>query len=543
MATRGYRSKDSYYSKDSEKRARSLANLNRKGRSKTVNRSSTLKPPSLNDPAYRTDIIRFAEEQFYIPETRKPIVLEDFQKEKILKPLFYGEDRPTMGLIGQTKKSGKSTLAALTAAWTLFCGEDFAEIYLAARDKDQANWIVFSKLVKACEMNEGMLSSVTITKDAIERKSTGSVVRCLPVEVSCAGLNPSLVIFDELWSYDLESMTRFFEELTTVPTRKHPLILIVSYAGYDTDEENLLYSLYQKGQKGGDPTFFFYWSEKNAMPWQTKAYLKQQRGRLRPGTYKRLHQNIWTSGEEAFIEMDLWDQCVDKKHNALLPGGEVDLILGVDIGISHDTCAVVGVVKDGNKIKLACSRKWQPSKKNPIDLEETVEAYIKELAQGYSIEEVLFDPYQFHRSAMTLQKEGVNMVEYPQTLDRLTSMSQNLYDLIKGGNLVLYRDKEMKSHAQKATAKETARGWRIVKKKASHKIDLIIALAMSCQGAARMDTDSGVSFFVVDMNKPVTQKKKVKKKKEKKVKVKEKIESQAERNKRIWNTPGAWTGR
>jgi len=525
--TRGYRSKESYRSSDPEKRARSLANLNRRGRAKGVKRSNALKPPPLNDPGYKTDIIRFAEEQFYIPETRKPIALEDFQKERILKPLFYGENRPTMALVGQTKKSGKSTLGALAAAWTLFCGEDFAEIYIAARDKEQSQWITFSKLVKACELNEAMFNQVTITKDSIERKSTGSVVRCLPVEVSCAGLNPSLVIFDELWSYDLEAMTKFFEEMTTVPTRKHPLILIVTYAGYDTDEDNLLYSLYLKGQKGGDPTFFFFWDHQNRMKWQSKKYLSQQRGRLRKNTYLRLHENRWTSGEEAFIDMELWDQCVDKAHKPILPDREVALMVGVDIGISHDTCAVVGVTKVDNKVKLVCHRKWQPSKKNPIDLEETVEAYIQELSNDYSLEQVLYDPYQFHRSATTLQKEGINMVEYPQTSDRLISMSQNLYDLIKGGNLVLYKDKEMKSHAQKATAKETPRGWRIVKKKASHKIDLIIALSMAALGATKMES-SLLDFWTVDLNAPIERKEPEKKKKGKrkeKAKVEEEVET------------------
>ncbi|MQY58153.1 MAG: hypothetical protein GH144_00895 [Clostridia bacterium] len=253
--TKTYRPASSYVGSSEEARQAQLENLLR-GRAKRA-RKALVKPPSLKDPAYRTDIIRFAEEQFYIPETRKPIILEDFQKEKILKPIFYGEDRPTMSLIGQTKKSGKSTLAALAAAFQLFCGEDFSETYIAARDFQQGQWIVFSKLVKAIEMNPNMLLNVNITKDAIERPATGSVVRCLPTEISAAGLNPNLVIFDELWSYDLESMTRFFEELTTVPTRKHPLILIVTYAGYDTDEDNLLYSLYQKGLKGRDPTFFF----------------------------------------------------------------------------------------------------------------------------------------------------------------------------------------------------------------------------------------------------------------------------------------------
>ncbi|GAI98821.1 unnamed protein product, partial [marine sediment metagenome] len=240
-------------------------------------RKSLVKPPSLKNPAYRTDIIKFAQEQFYIPETRKPIVLEDWQKKELLRPVFYGDDRPTMALWGMTKKSGKSCLGALAAAFTLFCGEDYSETYMAARDKDQANWIVFSKLVKAIEMNPNMLLNVDITKDAIERTATGSVVRCLPTEVSAAGLNPSLVIFDELHLYEYESMRRFWEELTTVPTREHPLILIVTYAGWD--EDSLLYELYKKGmelKKNPDPTYFFYWSHKNLMPWQTKAYLRQQ---------------------------------------------------------------------------------------------------------------------------------------------------------------------------------------------------------------------------------------------------------------------------
>ncbi|GAI77002.1 unnamed protein product, partial [marine sediment metagenome] len=161
-----------------------------------------------------------------------------------LRPVFYGDNRPTMALWGMTKKAGKSTIAAMVAAHTLFCGENYSEVYLAARDKDQASWIIFSKLTKAIRMNPQMLARCKITTDSVELPHKGSILRCLPTEVSAAGLNPNLVVFDELWSYDLESMTRFFEELTTVPTRKHPLILIVSYAGYDTDEENLLYSLY-----------------------------------------------------------------------------------------------------------------------------------------------------------------------------------------------------------------------------------------------------------------------------------------------------------
>jgi len=492
--------KEKYLGKTPEAITAQQANL-LKGRLKHAMRAEA-KAPRFNDPIYGGDVIKFGEQQFFIPETRKPIILEDFQKKEILGPLFYAEKRPTMALIGQTKKSGKSTLAAMIASWFLFQGENYSEVYLAARDKDQASWVVFSKLTKAIRMNPQMLARCKITSDSVELPHKGSVLRCLPTEISAAGLNPNLVIFDELWSYNLESMTRFFEELTTVPTRKHPLILIVTYAGYDTDEDNLLYSLYKKGLKGKDPTFFFYWSGKNLMKWQTKAYLRQQRGRLRPGTYKRLHCNEFTSGEEPFIDIFEWDACVDRKHSPILPDKKMSLVIGVDIGISHDCSAVVAVIRDEGKIKLACHRAWQPSKKSELDLEESVEAYIKDLARDYTIKEVRFDPYQFARSSQTLAKLGIKMVEFPQTQDRLTSMSQNLYDLVKGGGLVLYRDRQMRDHAQKATASETARGWRLTKKKASHKIDLIIALAMAALGATQIK-ESKPGRVYIDSGEPL----------------------------------------
>lgn len=163
-------------------------------------RKAEAKAPRFNDPAYKIDIIKFSEQQFFIPETKQPIILQDFQKREILEPLFYAEKRPTMALVGQTKKSGKSTLAAMISSWFLFEGENFSEIYLAARDLNQASWIVFAKLVKAIEMNPEMLIRCKITKDSIKIPHKGSILRCLPTDISAAGLNPNLVVFDELWS-------------------------------------------------------------------------------------------------------------------------------------------------------------------------------------------------------------------------------------------------------------------------------------------------------------------------------------------------------
>lgn len=71
------------------------------------------------------------------------------------------------------------------------------------------------------------------------------------------------------------------------------------------------------------------------------------------------------------------------------------------------------------------------------------------------------------------------MKEFPQTPANLTEASSALYDVIKGRNLVVYPDPDLRLAISRAVAIESARGWRIAKEKASHKIDVVVALAQS----------------------------------------------------------------
>jgi hypothetical protein len=98
---------------------------------------------------------------------------------------------------------------------------------------------------------------------------------------------------------------------------------------------------------------------------------------------------------------------------------------------------------------------------------------------------VAYDPYQMAASVQRLASERLPMEEFPQTLPNLTRMGSNFYELLKGRNMILYRDSEMRLAVQRAVAIETSRGWRIAKEKASHKIDVVIALAMAALGAVR----------------------------------------------------------
>ena len=488
------RSKESFRANTPEAKARQVEG-GIKGSEQSKNKRSieTEKEAECNPfgSVYRNNIIKYLQDQYYIIETKRPVVLEDWQKEQIFEPLFSlnneGLRRYSLAVIGLPKKNSKSTMASMVANYFMFQDCDFGEIILTANSKEQSSWIIFNKLKKSLQMNPKQLKEVRLYEDVIEVKKTGTVCRIVaPNYRTASGSNPSLTIWDELWAMELDSSRKFWDELCEVPTRINPLSLVVSYAGFD--EESLLHELYSKGLKKSDKAMFFIWSHKNLASWITKKYLDSQRGRLRPNTYLRLHENRWTSSESAFVSAEQWDNCVDNDLRPILTGFKGQLSLGVDIGTKHDSSCVVGVYREADQVVLACHKIWIPSKKNPIDIEETVEAYLKELYKKFNIDSVAYDPYQFHRSGVSLAKEGLPMCEYPQTTDRLILAGENLFSLIKGRNLLVYKDSEIRDNVLKCIAKETPRGFRLIKSKQSDRIDFAIALAMCAVKAVDLDT-------------------------------------------------------
>ena len=134
---------------------------------------------------------------------------------------------------------------------------------------------------------------------------------------------------------------------------------------------------------------------------------------------------------------------------------------------------------------IVCHKIFQPSPDEPLDFEATVERTLIDWSHAFMIEEIKFDPYQMVSTAQRLQQRGLPMAEFPQTPANLTEASTNLYELLKGRNLAGYPDAEMRLAVSRAVALETARGWRIAKEKQSHKIDVVVALALYSPGAVQ----------------------------------------------------------
>jgi len=222
-------------------------------------------------------------------------------------------------------------------------------------------------------------------------------------------------------------------------------------------------------------------------PWQTEAWREQMGKSLRASAYLRIIENRFVSNESDFVEMDWWDACIDHGLSPALIDRELPVWFGVDASTKKDSTAIVGCTfdRETKKVRLVCHRIFQPSLKDPLNFETTVETSLLDFKRRFRMLRVYFDPWQMVSVGQRLRMAGVPMEEFPQTVENLTEASQNLYDLVKGRNLIIYVDAEIRMAISRAVAKETPRGWRIGKEKQTHKIDVVVALAQAALAAMR----------------------------------------------------------
>ncbi|MBA7560499.1 hypothetical protein ES695_03520 [Candidatus Atribacteria bacterium 1244-E10-H5-B2] len=508
------RDPDSYKSKDPEKRKRSLDNLNRLGRKKynpvdeewrlaiekkVKDREKSIignrfvrakrplvEPKSLEDPEYRDNIVKFLNEQFYI-ETRKPIVIEDWQAE-ILNDIFHKDKHYSTVLLGLPKKQGKSTcfLAGINL-WRLIYGPDFGEQYICCNDLEQGKSVVFSRIVRCIELNHGLLAILNITSDKVELTSKGNFIQVLPQDFSgSSGYSPSMVTYDELWGFQLESARRFFEVLCENPARPDFMTLIASHAGYE--KRGLLWELYQSGldKKNKPEDFYFLWSHEHKASWVTPEFLERQKNRpgMRPEVYKRFWLNEWTESELSFFMERDYLSCVNKDLRPVISNKTLEIWIGVDASVSSDTSCVVAVTRTAERrIRLVTYKIWKPTQKKKMDLDATVGNALLELNKNFKVIGIYYDPYQLHMMMTNLRKEGLPCREVTQTQATTIAYSQLLYELIRYRNIEFYPNEELREHIMNAEIKDSEKGFRIVKGGNSrNKIDLGIGLAMAAFG-------------------------------------------------------------
>jgi phage terminase large subunit-like protein len=458
---------------------------------------------------WRRQPVSFITEILRDPETGKPFVLLDAERA-FLEHAFRTDESGRLifpeQLYSCPKKSGKTGFAAMhLITTTLVFGGRFAEGYCIANDFDQAQGRVFLAARRICEVSPHLKRECNITQTRIEFPQTGAVIQAIGSDYAgSAGANPVISSFDELWGYVSERSRRLWDEMVPSPVRKISARLVTTYAGFE-GESVLLEELYKRGLAqqqvrntlhAGDGLLMF-WSHEPVAPWQDERWLVEMRRSLRPNQFLRMIRNEFVTTESSFIDMAWWDACVDHGMAPTLVAPALPVWVGVDASVKRDSTAIVVVTfnKEAQRVVLVVHRIFQPSPKEPLDFEATVEKALRDLVRRFAVRGVFFDPFQMVAVAQRLQQAGVPMRECPQSSGYLTEIGTNLFELIKGRGLLVYPNPDVRLAISRAVAVESSRAWRIAKEKAAHKIDVVIALAMAAHAAMTRQWDEAPTSF------------------------------------------------
>ena len=134
----------------------------------------------------------------------QPFILEDWQKEKIIGPLFGwkredGTRKFRTCYIEIPRKNGKSTLCAGLALYMLYAdGELGAEVISAAADRQQAG-IVFDIAKNQVLNNKELSKRGKVFRNSITLEKKNSYYKAISADANTKhGFNCSAFIFDEL---------------------------------------------------------------------------------------------------------------------------------------------------------------------------------------------------------------------------------------------------------------------------------------------------------------------------------------------------------
>lgn len=436
-----------------------------------------------------------------------PIVLAPLQRRIIKAALERdgsGQFRWTTIIYSAPKKSGKTRLAAMVAAWLAYWSGKYAEVYCLANDGKQSADRVLGAIKKAVTLSPTLDWQTTLTS---VRLPSGAFIDAIPVDPTGeAGSQPTGTFWSEMWGFRLSAKERLWTELTIPPTRfGYAVRWVESYAGY-TGESPVLEQLYDVGVNNGKPhpdfpglpvtineraRMFCYWDTEPRMVWQSPEYYAQESETLTDSEFLRIHRNQWVSSEASAIPMDLWD--ARARH---LPNLKPDepVVLGLDLGVSGDYCALVAVTQHKVGAAIRAVRVWKPPQGAKINYSTTVEPVLRRWCERLNVVCVAYDEYQAHKMVTDLGSDGVAwFYAFPQgkgtkKYPGRPVADKQFFDMVTAGKLVHNGDATLRQHVNNAAGKSVEERYlRFVKKSSHLKIDALVAASQAVATLMRLN--------------------------------------------------------
>ncbi len=430
----------------------------------------------------------------------KPFELLPWQWNDIVKPLFgtikkdgYRQYRTCYVEVG--KKNGKTEVAAAIALYMMTNdGEDGAEVYMAAADRNQAS--ICYEAAAAMVSNSPDLSRYIKRRDSRKRLIYGkknSYLQVLSSEsYSKHGLSPSAVIIDEIHAHPTSTL---YETLTagTDYARRQQIVFIITTAGI-YNKTSIWWKLRTMAQqvKAGiikDPRFLpvLYIADPDEDPedeevWKrvnpslgqifTLDKIRQDFAEAKNDpidfqNFKRFRLNIPIRSLKKWLNMEKWDKCAGMVDEESLIGRRC--YGGLDLSLKLDMTAFVIVFEpdDDGMIDILCKfycpeggiMKRSQVDRVPYDiwqqqgvLTETpgetvdytfIEKDMIDLIKKYDIQQIGFDPWKATSTYNRIMAEmnptndpnGFQMVEVRQGAKSMHEPAQDLLVNVMNGKV------------------------------------------------------------------------------------------------------------
>jgi phage terminase large subunit-like protein len=424
-----------------------------------------------------------------------------------------GRRRHREALVGLPRKNSKSAQGSSFALHGLLFSGQGAEVYSCAADKDQAK-IVFGVAKRMVEMSDELSSLIVCYRDVLEVPSTGSIYKALSSEAfSKEGLNPSAVIYDELHAAPNDELYQVMS--LGSGTRRDPLLIAITTAGvkYDiTGQDSICYRRYQYGCKIAageidDPFFFMCWygatkgaDHRDPSVWEAAnpAYgdfldpddFRAALGRVTENDFRTKRLNQWVDSVQAWLPDGAWRAC---RTDAELVAPARGVVLGFDGSKNGDSTALVAVsVSPDPWVRvIGCWEKPQGREEWRVPRAEVKDA-IRAACREYRVREIAADRYEWLDALEELEAEGLPVVEFPQTLQRMAPATQRFYEAVANQRIRHNGDPRMARHLSNAQLKVDSRGARLQKdaRNSPRKIDLAVASVMALERADYWLNDS-----------------------------------------------------
>jgi phage terminase large subunit-like protein len=322
------------------------------------------------------------------------------------------------------------------------------------------------------------------------------------------GLDPSLAICDELGFMPAESWNAL-----VLASGKRPRSLVVGIGTPGYDKDNALWLVRRRAREGGlRPGFSFtefaadegcaiddpvQWRKAN--PAMGAGYLDEDAMGIAldaapsQAAFRIFKLGQWVDGVECWLGEDgraVWGGLVDPFEFV----AKGPTWVGVDVGLKHDSTAVVaGQWRPDGRLH-AKARVWMPSKDETVDVTDVMQ-YLRGLHAGFGLQAVLFDPQFFDVPAKMLEDEGLPMVEVRQNLEQMTPLIGTLYELVKQGRFSHDGDPVFEAQVLNAVPRFNERGFTLGKSKSRGRIDAAVAAAMMAGRAVRHEAPPGSQVF------------------------------------------------